>query len=525
MSQSLGSGSRKYVLFAAPALLVCAGLYVALAANPSGAEKTPDAGIRPPAVAGGFYPGESPMLVGAIKAYLDDAVAPRVGRPIALIVPHAGYKFSGQIAADAYRQAQDHEYDLVVILGTNHRAAGFSGVSIYPGPGYKTPLGVAEIDQRLARKLIAADPDFTYEPRVHAQEHSVEVQVPFIQVVFPKAKIVTAVVGSAEKSLCRRFGKVLADELDGKKALVVASTDLSHYPAYPDAVIADHATLTAMVGLDGDTLRASMGQQLRRGRPGLSTCACGAAPALAAMEAAKALGAKRGVAISYANSGDTALANRSRVVGYGAVAFTAGEEGFDVSALQKPEPPSEEKPFTAAEKKTLVAFARESIQRVLDTMTIPLARDLPPALHRKQGAFVTLKKNGKLRGCIGRRQGEEPLGQVVGSVAVQAAFSDRRFQPVRPEEMKEIEIEVSVLSPLKMVSGPEEIVIGRDGVYMFIQGRWAVYLPEVAVEQGWTREEMLSHLCQKAGLAPNAWRSGAELYTFETEVLHESEHG
>jgi AmmeMemoRadiSam system protein B/AmmeMemoRadiSam system protein A len=501
---------------------LCAALALAsMLVVPAAAPPAP-AAERPPAVAGQFYPADPEALETAISTYLSDALPPRPDRPLALVAPHAGYHYSGQIAADAYRQAAGHEYDLVVILGTNHTAPAFDGVSVHQGAGYRTPLGLARIDRGIAAALLAADEAFVFWPTVHEREHSIEVQVPFAQTLFPRAKIVAAVVGRPDPKLCARFGKALARAVEGRKALIVASTDLSHYPNHDDAVAADHATLAAIARMDSGALLAVIDGEMAKRRPGLSTCACGTAPLLAAIEAAKALGATRARVISYANSGDTSIGEPTRVVGYGAVALLAGEGASDTSVLALPPPAPADVELTAEERATLLAFARTSIERWLLTGTFPLARGLTPTLMRRQGAFVTLKKDGNLRGCIGHTAEDRPLGQVVGAMAMQAAFNDRRFRPLGEDELEQIEIEISLLTPLVPVAGVEEIELGRDGVRLTKDGRGALYLPEVAVEQGWNREEMMEQLCRKAGLPGNAWRSGAELSTFRTVLIHEA---
>ncbi len=485
----------------------------------------PDEGKeRKPAVAGRFYPENRGNLERAIAAFLADALPAVPGeRPLALVVPHAGYIYSGQIAADAFAQARDHAYELIVLLGTNHTQGSFRGVSLYDGPGYRTPLGLAEIDRQTTRALLKADRSFSFEPEVHAREHSVEVQVPFVQTVFPGVKIVAAVVGRPDADLCARFGRALAGVLRGRKALIVASSDLSHYPEYDDAVTADSAVLTEIAGLDPDRVRAAIGTQMGRGLPGLSTCACGEAPVLAALTAARELGARRGRVVSYANSGDAAVGDRSRVVGYGAVVLAAGSAGSDLAALARPAPAAAEARLGPAERKALLGFARRTIEQYLASETTPLARGFAPVLWRKQGAFVTLNEHGRLRGCIGHMAEDRPLCQVVGAMALQAAFNDRRFSPLRPGELAGVEIEISVLTPFARVSGPEAIVIGRDGILLKKGGRQAVYLPQVATEQGWDLEQTLNSLCRKAGLAPGDWRHGAEFHTFQAEVFDEAE--
>ena len=480
--------------------------------------------VRKPAVAGQFYPSDPGKLAGAVDGYLGAAVTPTEERPIAIVCPHAGYIFSGQIAADAYKQASKHSYDLVVVLGVNHTTAGFQGVSICPGSGFETPLGVAPVDEALARTLVAADKRITFDEAVHAREHSIEVQLPFIQRVFPQAKIHPAIVGTTEPNLCVTFGEALARAIDERKVLIVASSDLSHYPGYEDAARVDRKTLEAMSSLDPDVFRSATSEQMNEDVTNLGTCACGEAPILAAMAAAKKLGATGARIISYANSGDTSVGDRSRVVGYGAVAFVAGKSSDNLS------PPAKSKPakngnaaLTEDRKAALLTFARETIERYLTTETTPLARGFDPALQFDSGAFVTLRKRGELRGCIGHMTQDMPLYQVVGYCALQAAFNDRRFSPVELDELPDIDIEISVLTPYRRVSGYDEIRIGQDGVLMEKSGRSAVFLPSVAVDQGWNREEMLSHLSVKAGLSRDAWGKDAVFYTFQAIVFSETE--
>jgi AmmeMemoRadiSam system protein A len=241
-----------------------------------------------------------------------------------------------------------------------------------------------------------------------------------------------------------------------------------------------------------------------------------------AIEAARALGALRGTVISYANSGDTAVGDPDRVVGYGSVAFSKGEAGADLRALQVVAA-DRSGALDAADRKVLLRLVRETLTRFLRTNTVPLPRGGSPRLLRESGAFVTLKAHGQLRGCIGRIHPGGPLIQLVGALALESAFKDSRFKPVEAGELKDIEIEVSVLTPLVSVPGPDAVQPGLDGVLLRVGERSAVFLPQVATEQGWNRTELLDNLAQKAGLPRGAWRDKrAALLTFRADVFDES---
>jgi AmmeMemoRadiSam system protein A len=276
----------------------------------------------------------------------------------------------------------------------------------------------------------------------------------------------------------------------------------------------------AIASMNPDTFKAVVDQQMKKSIPNLSTCACGESPVIAAMTAARGLGANCGRIIRYANSGDSLIGSRNRVVGYGAIAFMKADDcNFDTT----PEPGSNINELTDDHKKTLLAFARKSIRRYFETETIPLPLGFEKPLTNLQGAFVTLKKHGQLRGCIGHMAENMPLCHVVGAMALQAAFNDRRFSPLQHSELDDVEIEISVLTPSKEIKDYNDIVLGRDGVILKKNNRSAVFLPQVATEQGWDRTEMLGHLSRKAGLPEDAWKNDAVFYTFQAIVFGESE--
>ena len=513
-----GAMKSKYIYLA----LIILGL----AGLPSSDARQTD-GVRQPAVAGGFYPGDAGKLRNAIKEFLRDARPVAVQQPVAIVVPHAGWAYAGQVIADAFKSVEGQKYDVVVILGTNHTTADFRGISVYPRGAFRTPLGNAAVDEDVAKALLAEDKNCNTRQDVHAREHSIEVQVPFVQYLFPSAKIVPVVVGEPDVEQCTRFGAALAKVLRGRRALIVASSDLSHYPTYRDAVSTDRQTLEAIVQLDPRELHSRIEDLMSNGTRELGTCACGEGAIMSAMTAAKALGAGRAVFVSYTNSGNSLGWERPRsepgVVGYGAVVFGTGPAQNNLQALNQPAVAAPSERLTAADKKTLLAIARKAIDRYLATDTLLLVRNVSPTLQRAQGAFVTLKKEGELRGCIGHMISELPLAQTVGTVALLAAFNDTRFSKVTASEVPGLEIEISVLTPMKPLSRIEDIVIGRDGVLMQKGDRSAVFLPQVAPEQGWGRTEMLQNLCLKAGLPQDSWKSGAKFFVFQAEVFGESQ--
>ena len=235
--------------------------------------------------------------------------------------------------------------------GTNHTSSSFRKVGIYPGAGFQTPLGAAAIDSSVVDALLAACQDCTLDASIHAREHSVEVVVPFVQVLFPGAKIVPAIVGAPDVETCERFGKALAKTLKGRNALIVASTDLSHYPSAANASMVDRQTLQAILPLDPASFHAVAHTASDRNIRGLSTRACGEAPVMAAMAAARELGATGGVLVSYAHSGETVLGDRGQVVGYGAVALASGKTGAGDAKTPASQQAGSGSPLNASDRK------------------------------------------------------------------------------------------------------------------------------------------------------------------------------
>jgi hypothetical protein len=317
-------------------------------------------------------------------------------------------------------------------------------------------------------------------------------------------------VATQDPGKCERLGRALAAALRGRRPLIVASSDLSHYTAAADAERVDRATLAAIALCDPAALTQAIDTAMRSGLPGLATCACGEAPIRVALAAAAALGATRGVIVDYANSAQAPGGDPLRVVGYGAVAFFAGP------------PPAPR--LSAADRALLLRLARETIRRHFDGGgDLPATECATATLAESRGAFVTLKRDGALRGCIGHLGQDLPLCDVVRQMAAAAAFQDSRFPPLTRGELDGVTIEISALTSPRAIDDVAVIVIGRDGVIMRKGRRSAVFLPQVAVEQRWDRDTLLTQLSLKAGLPADAWRAGAQFQTFQAEVFGEPE--
>ena len=463
-------------------------------------------GIRPAAFAGTWYPGKPDELRSTVDNFLT-AVQAVDGAPIALIVPHAGYPYSGQVAAAGFKQLAQGAYDVAVIVGADHAEPISNPIAVYPDGGFETPLGVVPVDAGLAQALIAADPRIKADPVAHQGEHVIEIELPFLQRVCPRCKIVPVLIGTSDPAVVQALGDALAKVLPGRQAVMIASSDLSHYPAYADAVAVDGDTLSAIETGDPTVVRSTIDASMARAKGALLTCACGESAILAVMRAAKQLGADTVNVLRYANSGDAAGGDKSQVVGYGAV------------MLWRYEPPQ----LSAEQRATLLTAARTAIAEHLKTGQIPEAPAGDPVLDRPAGAFVTLTKTGELRGCIGHMAADAPMVRNIQEMAVAAAESDPRFPALTPEELGRVKLEISVLSPLRRVTDTNAIRVGTDGLMIVKYGASGVFLPQVPVQEGWDRGAYLENLCLKAGLERGCWKENAKLYAFTAVVFGEDE--
>ena len=466
--------------------------------------------IRESVIAGSWYPGNASRLQQEVQAYLSQAsVADFKGQLIALISPHAGYRYSGQVAAYAYKTLEMHKFDTVVVIAPSHRAY-FKGVSVYDRGGYRTPLGVMPLDRELVAALKQRESRISYVAKAHSQEHSLEIQLPFIQVVMPDGKLVPLVMGDQSFNTCQWLAQALAHCIRDKSVVVVASSDLSHFHPYNEAKILDQVVVDRVNEFDP--------QGLSNDLAGGKCEACGGGPMVTAMLLARELGANKSRVLHYANSGDV-TGDRSGVVGYMAAALWANPKKAR-GQKQGDQRVGVDFGLTSEEKVQLLKIARDVVETYCRGGKPPKLEVDSPTLNEPRGAFVTLHKDGKLRGCIGHIRARKPLIETIVEMAEAAAFQDPRFPPVTSEELGQLEYEISVLTPLRRIKDVEEIQVGIHGIYMKRGVSSGLLLPQVAAEWGWDRTTFLEHTCTKAGLPEDAWKDKkTEIYIFSADVF------
>ncbi len=456
-------------------------------------------GLRPAVFAGQFYTADPARLAAEIESYLAAAApaAPLAGKIIGLIVPHAGYVYSGRTAAAAYALVRGRAIDTVVIIGPSHRA-DFEGCSIWPDGGFETPLGVARVDAALANEIAKAS-GFRFRPDAFTEEHSVEVQLPFVQKALPGAAIVPIVMGRQTPSTIWTLAAALGKTCLSKNVLVIASTDLSHFLPKTEAQATDAATAALVRAVDTEGL-------IRKIEAG-ENFMCGGGPVAAVLLLAGKAGQPRTEVLARTDSSGFG----GPIVGYLAAVVLSGPgpgEGAGYS-------------LTPEEKSGLLRLARASVTEFIGKGAVVEDTTGKAKFLEPRAVFVTLTKDGDLRGCIGFIEPVFPLGQAVIRAAIYAATEDPRFPPVRPAELKDLKFEISVLTPVREVSDPAEVTVGKHGLIVARDGLKGVLLPQVPVENKWDRETFLEQGSLKAGLPRDAWRRGAKIYVFEAIVFHE----
>jgi MEMO1 family protein len=472
---------------------------------------------RQPVAAGKFYSADKQVLTGDLSGLFKNCVRTPVNWNVrAIISPHAGYVFSGKIAAEAFHSIPGNSvYKNIFIIGSSHVML-FDGASVYNTGDYVTPLGTVVVNREIADKLKSDNAVFNYPVNAHIQEHSIEVQVPFIQYYFKETpRIVPIIIGTNNESTVKKIAEALKPYFTPENLFVISS-DFSHYPSYADAKRTDSTTALGIESGKPATFLYSIRKNSEERIPGLATSMCGWTSGLTLLyltEGNKNLDIKH---IDYCNSGDSPYGNKSEVVGYHAFAVIDKQEKTERSDDQPTD-----MMITRSEKNELFKIAETSIRTMLyeNKRFVPDEKNMSGNLKKQLGAFVTLKVNGALRGCIGRFISSDPLYMVVRESALSSAFEDPRFTPLTKEEFEKTEIEITVLGPLKKINDISEIVLGKHGIYIKKGMRSGTMLPQVATENHWTVEEFLGYTSRdKAGIGWTGWKE-AEIFIYEGVVL------
>lgn len=475
--------------------------------------------VRKPAVAGQFYPGDPVTLTKQLSDFFKNAEKqPVPGKIVALISPHAGYMYSGQVAAYSFKLLEGFSFETVVVICPSH-VAYFPGASIYNGGSYETPLSRILVDTTVAGKIADLSKKVFLSDKGHGfsggrGEHSLEVELPFLQLVLGEFKLVPIVVGDQDWGTCEALGEALATALEGKNALIVASTDLSHFHPYDEAVRLDNIVMDHVNSFDPQGLHDDLASRVCE--------ACGGGPVVATMLAAKQLGADKAKVLHYANSGDV-TGDKSGVVGYMAAVIYDSELTDDGRKKSEEKGEALESGLSQDDRETLMNIARTTIRHRVKGEAPPKFEVDSPILKENRGAFVTIHKQGRLRGCIGYIQAIKPLYVTIQEMAEAAALNDHRFPPVSVDELEDLDLEISVLTPLRKIEDANEIETGKHGIVLKKGFHQGVFLPQVATEQGWDRTTFLNEICFKAGIHDkNCWKEkDAEIFIFSAEVFEE----
>ncbi len=503
----------KRIIIGTTSLLIFT-MAVIMMAQDSLSEK--DIGYRPATVAGSFYPDNPDTLRAMIKRFLVKRPSEiEITEIIGLVAPHAGYAYSGWIAGKGYAEVEGRHYDAVIVIAPSHQKY-FSGSSVFKGDAYVTPLGNCMVDKTLARKIGSYFPEVQLSMEGHEwkgkSEHSLEVQIPFIQVALPGTPVVPIVMGSQDPEsqdfLIRAI--VSAVKEMGKKVLIVASSDLSHYHDRETARNIDKELVQTFSRFDYYRIGSRLQSKEME--------ACGGGPIVVMMTVAEQLGANVSASIRYATSADSPdyQSDSSRVVGYfsGMVLKVKG-------ALSNTLPLMEE-----SDKVELIKAAKSAIKRAIANEKDYKIKTIPMNLVAEFPAFVTLRKNGRLRGCMGHTYSNSSVYIEVEEAAKLAALNDPRFDAVSEKELDSLDIEVTILSRMQRQMNPENLRAGIDGALLRVGRNSGLFLPVVATEQGWDKTTFLEQLGRKAGLSTDAYKErNAILYTFQTIVLDSEKYG
>lgn len=477
--------------------------------------------VIPSKLAGSWYSADKNALRSEIKAYLDNVKGTKeLNNVLALIIPHAGYRYSGQVAAYGIKQIECKNFKRVIVIGPSHRVYMNNVVSIPSVTHYSTPLGEIPLDIEFISEL-RKYPFVKSNAQADTLEHSVQIEFPLLQCALKNFKIVPIVVGELDRETSLRIAKTLSSLIDDE-TLVIASSDFTHYGnnygymPFKDNVKENLEKLDMGAFAEIKKLDTKAFQGYIE-KTGATICGRNSISLLIDM-----LPPDTGVELLKYDTSGAITSDFSNSVSYMSIAFS-GKWSADKKIKESPEDAA----LSADDKKELLKLARESLVYYMNNRkkasTEELGIKLSPAMKNEMGVFVTLHKDGMLRGCIGEIVPRRALYEAVMDQAINSALNDYRFAPVKISEIPQLEFEISALTPPKAVESYKDIIIGKHGMTLSKNGRSAVFLPQVAPEQGWGLEETLKHLSVKAGLSADAWKVGAKFTVFEAIVFNEKE--
>ena len=470
-------------------------------------------------LAGTWYPADENALRRQIEKYINEAEATTYNNIIAVILPHAGYQYSGPAAAAALKSLQNKNFQRVIIIGPSHQLPMHEVLSIPNVTHYQTPLGQVPLDKEFIEQLSKHDQFQTITP-THEHEHSVQIQIPLLQYVIEDFKLVPIISGSLSRDTIAEVAAILNSLID-EKTLMVASSDFTHYGSRFDYVpfrddIPQNLKKLDMGAYEFIEQHDVEGFLAYRSETGATIC--GFIP-IAILMSMLPSDTKTHLA-RYETSGEQS-GNFVDSVSYLSIVFTGKWSRGPAVA------PSSQMPLTDEDKKILLQLARQSFTNYVRQGKVQMPEELgitiTEPLKQVRATFVTLKRDHMLRGCIGEIYPSQPLYQSVLINAINSAATDRRFLPVSASECDQLSVEISVLTPPTAVDRYQDIKIGRHGIIMSKSGLSAVFLPQVAPEQGWNLEQTLTELSRKAGLPDDAWKEGAQFMTFEAVVFGEEQ--
>lgn len=474
--------------------------------------------VRASALAGAWYPGDPTELTEYLDGLLDAHASNPPDMPVrALIVPHAGYRYSGATAAEVFALVRDRKYKRVIVLAPSHRS-GFRGLSIADVDAYRTPLGDVPLDLAAVASLRKSDLVGS-DPAAHVREHAIEIELPMMQrALRPGWQLVPVLVGQMEVEDYRTAVELLRPLADAD-TLVAVSSDFTHFgprfgymPFAPDEKTPDRIKALDEGAIDLVLAGDAGGFLDYQSATGVTICGYRPLALLLYMMPSEASVER----IAYAASGEL-TGDWNNSVSYAGMLVTSSVPLSGVPATQSDTKAEIREADLALLHRLAVLGVEQAVfgpSEQRDAAIDEVLQALPERLREPSGAFVTLKRNGQLRGCIGYLLPRKSLVQAVLENGVNAARNDRRFRPVGPDELAGLEVEVSVIAPPRAIDSYDEFSVGEQGVILRKNGHQAVFLPEVAVEQGWTRDDTLSHLARKAGLPDDGWRKGATFEVF-----------